>query len=480
MGEMDVTSRERGTGGAQLEPSGERRGADAVHLLSGGILLGDWSGGGIIRDGAVAWSGCTVLETGTREALEARHPRAVRHEARGGWMAPGLINAHHHIYSALAVGLDPGMPMADFRERLDRLWWRLDRALDEASIRVSARVAAFRSIQAGCTTVVDHHASPGVITGVLDVLAEELEEAGLSAVLCYEATDRNSHREALRGLEESARFRDAVRAHPRFRGLMGLHASFTLTDESLARAAELAEGGDIHIHAGEDRLDGEETRGRHGVGPVERLDRFGLLGDRSWIAHGVHLDRAELGLLAERGALLLHNPESNANNQVGRLALGAARAAGVRVALGTDGMSPCVLSAVRSAFLLHRAGEPDTEAGWKEITGLLDGARDSLAALFQQPGYGRLEPGAPADIVVLDPAPAEAVGHASLAAHLVFGMSPPRVRHTIARGAFLLRDFEPVRQDAAKLAREAEPVRGALWDRFRRLAPGTPYLGPDR
>lgn len=448
------------------------------HILRGGVLLTDWSAGEVLADGAVAWSDGRILAVGARAQVESDFPDASVHEARGGWIAPGLINAHHHFYSTLASGLDPGLPITDFGQRLDRLWWRLDRAHDETSIRHSVRLGALRCALAGCTTVVDHHASPHCIDGVLDVVAEELEEAGLSAVLCYEASDRNGRREANSGLKESARFRSRVAAHPRFRGLIGMHAAFTLRDESLADAAALTEDGDIHIHLAEDDLDGRVCRARDGRGPLQRLHGHGLLGEKSWIAHGVHLDEDELSMLAEHRCLLLHNPESNANNQVGRFDVSRASRLGLRVALGTDGMSPCLLSSLRSAFLLHRAAGSSGDAGWRECQQLLDGAGPMLSRLFGVSGYGTLRVGAPADLVVVDALGLEAPSQGNLIAHLVFGATPLRVRHTIARGRWLVRNFQAQLQDAECVSRELEPVRKALWSRFRATEAGTPYLGP--
>lgn len=448
-----------------------------VHLLGPGCVLEDWSASSVHEAAGVAWQDGRVLEVASWDELCARHPEAERHDARGGWIAPGLMNAHHHFYSALAPGLDPGLPLTDFGSTLDRLWWRLDRCHDEASIRLSARLALLRCALAGVTTVVDHHASPSRIEGSLDLLAEEVEAAGLSAVLCYEATDRNGHDAALRGLEESVRFRRACRNLPRLRGLIGLHAAFTLRDETLARAGGCVENGDIHVHVAEAALDGEVCRLRDGRGPLERLDAFGLLGPASWTIHGVHLGERELALLAERGALLVHNPESNANNRVGRLDLPRARQAGVELALGTDGLGACLLGALRTAFHLQRQGSPDPTSGWSGCSGLLDGARSRLARLFGEPMLGRLVPGAPADLLALDAPAGKAPGASSLTAQLVFGVAPARVRHTVARGVFLVRHFEPCLLDPDELKQELAPVREALWGRFAAAAPGTPWIG---
>ncbi len=449
-----------------------------IHVVSGGTVLADWSASRVWQDGAVAWQDGRVLQVGSRAELDRAFPDAQRHHAHGGWIAPGLVNAHHHLYSSLAAGLDPGMPIHGFGQRLDRLWWRLDRAHDEESIRHSVRLAALRCVMSGCTTLVDHHASPARVEGVLDVVAEELDQAGLKGVLCFESSDRNGDDEALRGLKESVRFRDANERNPHFRGLIGLHAAFTLRDETLVRAREWVEEGDIHIHVSEDALDETECRSRDGLSPVRRLEAHGLLGPRSFIAHAVHVDARDVELLARRGALLLHNPESNANNQVGRLDLRSARSLGVAVALGTDGMGPCMLGALRSAFLLHRAQLGEDDAGWRECGGLLDGARPHLARLFGEPRLGSLAENAPADLVVLDAQGLSDVSKDSLLGQLVFGATPLRVRHTVSRGRFLMENFRPCLQDAERIARESLGVRHDLWSRFRAMEAGTPYLGP--
>ena len=123
--------------------------------------------------------------------------------------APGAINAHTHIYSGLApLGMPP--PERDpetFVEILERVWWRLDRALDEESLRASARLYVAEALLAGTTTLIDHHESPNFIAGSLDVIADACEELGVRALLCYGATERNGGRQEARdGLAECRRF----------------------------------------------------------------------------------------------------------------------------------------------------------------------------------------------------------------------------------------------------------------------------------
>jgi len=253
----------------------------------------------------------------------------------------GWVNAHTHLYSGLAaLGMpEPTPAPRSFREILERVWWRLDRALDEASLRAAAELYVAEALLAGTTALVDHHESPGFVEGSLDVLAEVCERLGMRALLAYGATERNGGRaEARRGLGECARFCRALPASGRafVRGAVGLHASFTVSDDTLREAGALARelGAVVHVHVAEDRVDVEDARERGFAGPLERLLACEALPPGSILAHGVHLSTEEVRLARERGLWLVQNPRSNRKNGVG---YPAALGAGERVALGTDG-----------------------------------------------------------------------------------------------------------------------------------------------
>ena len=151
-------------------------------------------------------------------------------------VTPGLVCAHHHLYSALARGMPaPPKVATSFQEVLEQVWWRLDTALDLEMIRWSAMLGALEALENGTTAIIDHHESPNAIEGSLDVIAEACAEVGVRSVLAYGITDRHGPDGARRGLAENERF---IRAGGR--GLVGIHAAFTCTDASLRAAAELA------------------------------------------------------------------------------------------------------------------------------------------------------------------------------------------------------------------------------------------------
>ena len=385
-------------------------------------------------------------------------------ELQGALVLPGLVNAHTHLYSALARGLPgPAEPPRSFVEILERVWWRLDRALDEDSVYVSGLVGAIEAARSGTTLLFDHHASPSFVRGSLATLRRAVEKVGLRSVLCYETTDRNGLDGRDAGIAENRAFLESGPTELTL-GMMGGHASFTLLDESLDRlsAAIQEANSSLHVHVAEDRVDIEHCRVRHECGLVERLRRHKLLADRTLLVHGVHLSEPELHDAQAGGAWLVHCPRSNMNNSVGHARTVAFR----RAALGTDGLDEDMLAEVRAAYLRMRdVGREDALAAAFEL--LVGGHR--LASTFFGLALGALDPGAPADLVVLDYRPPTPLTAENLAGHLLFGLDRSHVRSTMVAGRFVLRDRRITTVDEARVLTRARAVAAALWERMVRL-----------
>ncbi|HXZ57759.1 MAG TPA: amidohydrolase family protein [Gaiellaceae bacterium] len=382
--------------------------------------------------------------------------QGARVDPRGGLVLPGNVCAHTHLYSALARGMPYALePPRDFLQILQRVWWRLDRALDEESVRASALVGGMEALLCGTTTLVDHHASPNAIDGSLDVIADALESLGARSVLCYETSDRDGPQRALAGVEENRRFLRTTRRLTR--GLVGAHASFTLSDETLLACAE---AGPLHIHAAEGDVD---------RGAVERLSELGALDERTLLAHGIHVDDEELATFRASGATLAHNARSNMNNAVGRARV---LELGPEVALGTDGIGSDMFEESRTAwFRLH---EDDLLAPWDWPLATLAGSARLAGRIFGEPLLGTLEPGAPADLVVLDytpPAPLEA---SNLGGHWIFGLSSRHVRDVMVAGTWVVRDRRLALLDQDALAADARGAAGRLWSRLEET-PAHPF-----
>jgi len=398
---------------------------------------------------------------GERGPSLAARPGEEIADLAGALVLPGLVNAHTHLYSALARGMPgPKDPPRGFVQILERIWWRLDRALDEETVYLSGLVGAIEAALSGVTLFVDHHASPSAISGSLDALRRAVEEVGLRSVLCYEVTDRNGREGRDRGLEESRRFL-AGGGSTLTRGMVGGHASFTLSDESLDRLATLVDetGSALHIHVAEDRADVEDCRQRHGVGLVDRLERHGLLRALTLFAHGVHLEPAELEKAQAHGVWFAHNPRSNMNNRVGHAPTQDFRQAG----LGTDGMDQDVLTEARVAFLkMRESGRADAAPATLR---LLAGGQRLGAALFGQP-LGTLDTGAPADLVVLDYRPPTPLDAGNLGGHLLFGIDRSHVLSVMVGGRWVVRDRTLVTVDAEAALARAREAAPRLWRRM--------------
>ena len=260
---------------------------------------------------------------------------------------PGLVCAHHHLYSALARGMPvSGPPPTTFLGILEQIWWRLDRALDLEMLEWSAKLAALEALASGTTTIIDHNETPGAIEGSLTVLAEACAEVGVRLVASYGVSDRHGPEGSRLGLEENRRFLSAGG-----RGMVGIHAAFTCSDETLEAAAGLAEdlGVGVHIHLCE------------GPEDVEAPARIGHLTRPNWLlAHCVHLATAH-----HLQGTIVHNPASNLNNAVG---YGEPARFENPVALGTDGIGADMLDTFRLAYFLHRSSDhsaaPATSWNW--------------------------------------------------------------------------------------------------------------------
>jgi cytosine/adenosine deaminase-related metal-dependent hydrolase len=283
----------------------------------------------------------------------------------------------------------PATVPTDFTEILERIWWRLDVALDIELIRWSALLGAVEALEAGTTAILDHHASPATIDGSLDVIAAACAEVGVRVVCAYEVTDRHGPAGAKAGLAENDRF---LRAGGR--GLVGAHACFTLGEETLGAiiglAADLGVG--VHIHVGEDAVDA-------GAG-----DRLRPHATDDWVlAHCVHVEPPLPGTIA-------HNPRSNLNNGVGYARPVRWAAAGNRVVLGSDGIGAAMLDEFALAYVAQRADEvtaaPEAAWGWlragAELVPEVLGDVVTWRADRADPWYLAFTPGVRAERVVVD------------------------------------------------------------------------------
>ncbi len=371
---------------------------------------------------------------------------------RAAGTRPGYVNSHTHFYSGLApLGMPaPAVPPENFVQILERVWWRLDRALDPATLRASVRLYVAEALLHGTTTLIDHHESPSFIDGSLDVLADACDELGARALLTFGATDRNGGRsEGQAGLAECRRFMRENR-RPNVRGVVGLHASFTVSDETVEEAAAMCRelGTVMHVHMAEDVADVADARKRGHAGPLERLLTHGALPPGSIMAHGVHLDEAQVRAAASRRLWLVQNPRSNEGNRVG---FATALKASERVALGTDGYPADLPAELHDLQRIAARADGSLDPG--VLRARLDSGRKLAAERFGADALAR-------DAVELVPPTASTAG----------GPAPTRALRVVVAGETVVENGRLVRADLEEIRLEAREQATRLWSRMNALA----------
>jgi putative selenium metabolism protein SsnA len=387
---------------------------------------------------------------------------------------PANICAHTHFYGAFSRGMAiPGAPARDFPEILAKLWWRLDKALTLEDVRYSALVLLVDAIKHGTTTLVDHHASPNAIEGSLDAIAHAVITSGLRASLCYEVTDRDGPERAEAGIAENVRFARSLTqpsASPQLAASFGLHASLTLSAETLA--ASVAAAGDLglgfHIHAAEGLADQEDSLQKSGKRVVERLHDAGILGPKSILAHCVHVDAWEMELLRDTGTWVTHQPRSNMNNAVGVAPVETMLRGGIKVAMGNDGFSNNMWAEWKAAYLVHKLwhGDPRRMGGY-DVMQMAVANNAALARVFwPDTRLGEIAPGAAADLMLVDYHPFTELTAGNLPWHILFGFEASGVTATMSAGRWLMRDRRLLTLDEAEIAAYARELSSRTWERY--------------
>jgi len=428
----------------------------------------------VIPDGAVAFDEKKIHGVGTTDEIKKRFPKAKVINAKNKTLLPGFVNCHMHLYSTFARGIslkDP--PPENFVQILERLWWRLDKALKTDDLYYSAIVPLLGAAASGVTTLIDHHASPHSLAGSLDILKSAFRKIGLRGCLCYEVSDRDGASRRDAGLEENASFirGNKLENEPDITGLIGLHASFTLEDTTLNRAAELMKGlkCGVHIHVAEDKADLEDARKRGFRSVVDRLHRFGLTGPDSIFAHCVHVDSLDIQTLALTRTNVVHNPRSNMNNAVGCANIEEMVKERVLVGFGTDGFSPSPLPDLALANILHKHQARDPRKIYSEIWKMFAVNNSAIGSIFLKQPVGLIEEGAASDLVIWNYDPPTPLKASNTLGHLLFGLTDCTVDTTICRGKTVYEQgkYPGISEDEiAEIFAKSRELAQALWERF--------------
>ena len=395
-------------------------------------------------------------------------------DAKGQLLMPGNICAHTHFYGAYSRGMYiPGDAPNGFPEILEKLWWKLDKSLDEESTYFSSLICLIDAIKHGTTTLFDHHASPHYIKNSLDLILKAVLESGLRASLCYEVTDRDGIPKAHEGIEENLRFIEKIRDLQQENNILGatfgLHASLTLSDATLETARKKCPP-DIgfHIHVAEHIVDEYDSIKKSGMRVVERLNKFGMLGTKTIVAHGVHLDISEVNLLIGSGTWLTHQPRSNMNNAVGLPNVESMLNAGVKYCLGNDGFSNSMWAEWNSAYLAHKLinGDPRRMPANIIQKMAVNNNRALTETQFNGLKVGKIAEGCRADLILVDYQPITDLNKDNLPWHIVFGFRDGMVNTTIVGGKVIMQNRKILNLDENMILKEAKKVSTGVWKKY--------------
>jgi len=374
-------------------------------------------------------------------------------DCRGKLVTRSFACGHHHAYSAFARGMPPPpLAPADFHQKLEYVWWKLDRALDPELVLLSALATALECARNGVTFVIDHHSSPAAVEGSLDAIAGAFEEVGIGVLPCLELSDRDGSAISDKGLAETGNRLAAGKPC-----LVGLHASFTVGDELLSEAVLLARKylSGIHVHAAEDVIDQETTFSLYGCRVVERFKEAGVLESaRTILVHGLHLDGPERAILKSSPVWLAENSESNLNNRVGVF---SGEGLSSRIMLGTDGMHSDMLKSAQAAYF---NGIDRERVGLADIYSRLRRVHDYL----QENGFAG---DGENNLVVLDYPSPTPVTEENFLGHFFYGLGARHVDSVIARGKLIVENRRVITVDEEEVMALTRAGAAKLW---RKLA----------
>ena len=372
-------------------------------------------------------------------------------DCSGNFITRSFVCGHHHVYSALARGMQaPRKNPENFNEILQYVWWTLDKALDLDMIRFSALATAIACAKNGVTYAIDHHASPYAVQHSLDAIAKAFDEVGVGHLLCYEVSDRDGIDIAHQGLAETESYLK------KYQGLVGLHASFTVGDETLDKAVKLAKQTDsgIHVHVAEATSDQDHCLATHGKRIIERFAEAGVLQfSKTILGHCLHLSDHERGLVAGSQAWVVQNMESNLNNSVGFF---NSRGLGRRIMLGTDGMHSDMLRSAKSAFFAgHNFDAIDYSETYRRF-------RNAHNYLEDNKFYGDGEN----NLVVLDYDSPTPLSSNNFLGHFLFGIESKHVKHVISNGKLIVEEGKIITVNERKILEEAGKQALRLWEKM--------------
>ena len=383
----------------------------------------------------------------------------------GMLLLPGLVCAHTHVYSTFARGLILPFNPQNFQEILDQMWWKLDRHIDNETSYYSGIVAAADFLRNGVTTIIDHHASGQEIIGSLASLKKAIcDEASMRALFAFEVSDRFPVKDAIK---ENINFIKSFDS-PFASGLFGMHASMSLSENTLEQIGKVLKGAPIHIHVAESAMDEEDAQNKYHESVVERLDRHGLISNDSLLVHCVHVNDKELDIIKERQASIVVNVTSNMNNAVGLPDIKKFRAKGIPVMIGNDGLSSGIANEYNNVlYSMHILKKSPTAFSLGDLADMIEEGYQYVSRRLHVK-LGHIESGYEADLLLVPYVAPTDVDASNILGHLFYGMAHSfKPKDVFVGGKQLVKDYELCNAKLVSEYAKSHEIANQLWNRIK-------------
>ena len=385
-------------------------------------------------------------------------------DAKGQLLLPNFVCNHAHIYSIFARGMVLPFNPENFLDILKQMWWKMDAKIDAGTTYLSGICAGKEFIENGVTTIIDHHASGTDISKTLTMLKKSLVDVhGLRAILCFETSDRFDVNACIK---ENMSFLNKYHTD-HVRGLFGMHASMTLSENTLKKISKHLDGKPIHIHVAESQMDEDDSMDKYGKTIMERLEEHNLVNPNSLIVHGVSISDKELDIVAKHNAYMVVNTTSNMNNAVGLPDVKNYLKHNIKVLVGNDGLSSNMATEYLNVlYTSHLVNKSPTALGLGEVLDMINNSYDYVSKILNIK-LGRIDKDYEADFMLVPYEPFTKMDDTNAFGHVFYGLYPSLRPNTVfASGKCLLRNRKLVRKNALKEFDRANACSADLWKRI--------------
>ena len=385
-------------------------------------------------------------------------------DAAGRVILPGLVNAHNHIYSALSKGIPVKDSFGDFSGILKNLWWKLDSVLSKKEVKLSTIISIKEAFENGVTTMFDHHISMEFIENSLQTMANLFDEFDMKGGLAFETTNRYGKDNFEKIVNENISF---FKKNGNIKAFFGMHALLTLDYENLKYISQkIPDDMPIHIHIAECEADEIAAKEKYGKSIIEILDDFSLLKDDSILVHNSNISQREIDILKDKKVFLVQAINSNMNNAQNAANIHNLINNGLKVTVGSDGMTSNILRLFKDSFLFTKYQNQNPDIGFDEMKKMLLTSFEIKEVFGFSMGLNQDEP---ADFVITNYAPYTPFTKNNFIGHFIYGITESTAKHVFSNGKLVLDNENLTNPKLQEIIDKSSEISQELFEKFANI-----------